>query len=145
MRQSLANHCTLTFLGKCDLGALSIPENADKWTCNKPINQGKVEKTTKCQVVCMEGHDRLKGKTYYIKNLNIRSVFNLMRSRYLGFNDIETWHGENDIAYVLNEAGSHPLFGESLMFDSDPGTFWHSDEENNHKSKIIRFQFRVSF
>ena len=41
-----------------------MPDNADKWTCNKPINQDKVGKATRCQLVCLEGHDLIKGETH---------------------------------------------------------------------------------
>ena len=46
---------------------------------------------------------------------------------------------------MVNKAGNHPSYGESLMFDSDPATFWHSEHENDDELKIIGFQFIVSF
>ena len=52
----------LQFSGTCDLKELLMPENAAKWTCNKLINQDKVGKKANCQVICLEGHDLLKGK-----------------------------------------------------------------------------------
>ena len=54
----------LQFSGTCDLKELLMPENADKWTCNKPINQDKVGKKAICQVICLEGHDLLKGNEF---------------------------------------------------------------------------------
>ena len=37
---------------------------------------------------------------------------------------IETWYGDDDIANVVNQAGNQT--NESLMFDSDNNTYWHS-------------------
>ena len=50
-----------TYLGKCDLNALALPENADSWKCNKAIDQGKVAKYARCKLVCQEGYDLSKG------------------------------------------------------------------------------------
>ena len=47
--------------GQCDLQSLLLPANANEWTCNKAVNQGKVSKNTKCKLDCLEGHDLIKG------------------------------------------------------------------------------------
>ena len=39
-----------------------MPENADTWKCNKPIEQGKVAKYARCKLICQEGYDLSKGK-----------------------------------------------------------------------------------
>ena len=41
-----------------------MPENAEYWSCNKPVDQGKVEKYTRCKIVCLEGYDFSKGKKW---------------------------------------------------------------------------------
>ena len=73
----------------------------------------------------------------------------------------ETWYGSTDDAIVVNQAGNweHEVcldkFGdqwtnclftpdESLMFDSDPNTFWHSQENMEKDLKIIGVKFKVS-
>ena len=38
-----------------------MPENADTWKCNKPIEQGKVAKYARCKLICQEGYDLSKG------------------------------------------------------------------------------------
>ena len=48
--------------GICDLSTLSLPENADYWSCNKPVEDGKVEKYTRCKIICQDGYDFWKGK-----------------------------------------------------------------------------------
>ena len=53
----------MNFLGKCDINALLMPENAENWSCSKPVDQGKVEKYTRCKIVCLEGYDLSKGKS----------------------------------------------------------------------------------
>ena len=57
-----AHHYNKIYSGKCDLNALIMPENAHSWSCNKPIYQDKVEKYTKCKIVCLEGFDLSKSK-----------------------------------------------------------------------------------
>ena len=37
---------------------------------------------------------------------------------------IATWYGDDNIATVVNQAGNQT--NESLMFDSDNNTYWHS-------------------
>jgi len=39
-----------------------MPENAHSWSCDKPVYQDKVEKYTKCKIVCLEGFDLSKSK-----------------------------------------------------------------------------------
>ena len=55
----------------------------------------------------------------------------------------ETWYGENDIATVVNQAGNQT--NESLMFDSDNNTYWHSAPNFKKRLKIIDVEFKVSF
>ena len=38
-----------------------MPENADSWSCNKPVEDGKVEKYTRCKIICQDGYDFWKG------------------------------------------------------------------------------------
>ena len=59
---------------------------------------------------------------------------------------IETWHGETDIASVVNQAGNWDDIStnESLMFDSDNNTFWQSGQ-NSGNLKVIEFKFNVSY
>ena len=47
---------------KCDLNALEMPENADTWKCNKPVDQSKVERYTRCKLVCQDGYDLSRSK-----------------------------------------------------------------------------------
>ena len=49
------------FSAQCDIKALIMPENAKKWTCDKPIYQDKVGKSTRCTIACLHGHDVRKG------------------------------------------------------------------------------------
>ena len=59
------------------------------------------------------------------------------------------WHGESDIADVVNHAGfwvdpkgiSH---NEPKIFDDEPNSLWHSAVEYKDKDKIIGFEFKVS-
>ena len=48
-----------------------MPENADSWKCNKPVDQGKVERYTRCKLVCQDGYDLSRGnKLTHSKELN---------------------------------------------------------------------------
>ena len=61
----------VNYLAKCDFNALLMPENADSWKCNKPVDQGKVERYTRCKLVCQDGYDLSKGKKVtHSKDLN---------------------------------------------------------------------------
>ena len=40
-----------------------MPENAKNWSCSKPVDQGKVEKFTRCKIVCLEGYEFSKGRS----------------------------------------------------------------------------------
>ena len=42
-----------------------LPENADSWSCNKPVDEEKVFKGAKCKLVCLDGHDSIIGKRNY--------------------------------------------------------------------------------
>ena len=62
-----------TFLsGQCDIRQLLLPMNAEAWLCDKPINNYRVPKNTKCRVVCSDGHDIFKG------NIWMTAVFGLI-------------------------------------------------------------------
>ena len=50
-----------------------MPEYAEKWLCDKPVSEEKVAKNTKCEIVCLEGHDFLKGK--WLKQIADINVF----------------------------------------------------------------------
>ena len=52
-------------LDLCDLNELMKPENADNWLCNKPIENEKVKKLTKCRIVCQNGFDFVKGENQF--------------------------------------------------------------------------------
>ena len=56
---------------------------------------------------------------------------------------IATWYGDDNIATVVNQAGNQT--NESLMFDSDNNTYWHSEQNIQNNFKIIGVQFKVSF
>ena len=64
--------CTAVYAvgATCDLNDLSMPEYADSWSCNKPIENGKVEKYARCKIVCHDGYDFWKGN---YKPCSIRS------------------------------------------------------------------------
>ena len=47
---------------KCDIGTLTMPENAERWQCDKLMLKTKVRKNTKCEIICLKGHDFSKGK-----------------------------------------------------------------------------------
>ena len=49
-------------LDKCDLQQLEKPKYAVRWSCDKPIENEKVPKLTKCEIVCPDGYDIIKGK-----------------------------------------------------------------------------------
>ena len=55
------------------------------------------------------------------------------------------WHGERDIATIINDSGQWnsdmPL---AKMFDDNPNSMWHSSGESVNKPKSLKFQFRVS-
>ena len=59
------------------------------------------------------------------------------------------WHGESDIADVVNHAGfwvdpkgiSHD---EPKIFDDEPNSLWHSAVKYRDTDKMIGFEFKVS-
>ena len=60
------------------------------------------------------------------------------------------WHGESDIADVVNHAGfwvneEGIPHDESKIFDDEPNSLWHSAVEYKDKDKIIGFEFKVIF
>ena len=50
---------------KCDLTSLMAVKNAEHWSCDKPVIEGKVSKNAKCNIVCPVGHDLVKGKSNF--------------------------------------------------------------------------------
>ena len=54
---SIGNNCS----AECDIKTLIMPENAEKWTCDKQVYQNKVQKHTRFSIVCIYGHDVQKG------------------------------------------------------------------------------------
>ena len=62
---------------QCDLQSSLLPDNAETWSCDKPVNDKTVLRSTKCSLVCLEGHDLVKGKQRlhfppYISNIDPR-------------------------------------------------------------------------
>ena len=55
-------HIINDFLDMCDLEQLNKPDNAVEWSCKKPINDGKVPKGTKCEIICQDGYEAKHGK-----------------------------------------------------------------------------------
>ena len=55
---------------QCDLQQLLKPKFAERWSCDKPIENEKVPKKTKCEIVCTEGYDVLQGKHNGFKSLS---------------------------------------------------------------------------
>ena len=57
------------------------------------------------------------------------------------------WHGETELATVLNNAGEWEIgsYVLSYMFDDNANTLWHSAklQQNTIKSIIIDFQVRI--
>lgn len=54
------------------------------------------------------------------------------------------WHGENDIATVVNQAGEwSDQYVVDNMFDDSYTTLWHSHNAFGTKLKIIGFEFKV--
>lgn len=54
------------------------------------------------------------------------------------------WHGEKDIATVINKAGN--MFGRypvSNMFDDQPTTSWISSVAMKYKDKVLGIKFKV--
>ena len=55
------------------------------------------------------------------------------------------WHGERDIATIINDAGEWNSDSSlTKMFDDNPNSMWHSGGEAKNKPKSLKFQFRVS-
>ena len=64
-------------------------------------------------------------------------------------NVFKTWHGESDIATLVNHAGfkikDKSIHDESKMFDNDSETFWHSSFDHESDEKKIGVEFKVYF
>ena len=55
------------------------------------------------------------------------------------------WHGERDIATVVNQAGEWSSdYVVDNMFDDSAITLWHSNGAMQSKPKVIGFEFKVS-
>ena len=46
------------------------PENAEYWSCDKPIVNEKVPRMTKCKIVCLPGFDNVQGKNDFLNRLS---------------------------------------------------------------------------
>ena len=63
---------------------------------------------------------------------------------------LQVWSGEERLATISTNAGSwdhgHRNMGGELkhMFDENPKTFWHSQQDFLNKPKIIKIEFKVS-
>ena len=54
------------------------------------------------------------------------------------------WHGERDIARVINQAGEwNSNYSVDNMFDDSATTLWHSSRAMQSKPKVIGFEFKV--
>ena len=54
------------------------------------------------------------------------------------------WHGERDIATVVNQAGVWDSnYAVDNMFDDSATTLWHSSRAMQSKPKVIAFEFKV--
>ena len=72
LKQSIVRSCSTSKSSSertCDLKTLAMPENVDSWSCDKPILEGKVEKYTRCKIVCSDGYDFSKGKQQKLQQL----------------------------------------------------------------------------
>ena len=69
-----------------------MPENAEKWTCDKPIYQNKVGKTTRCTIACIYGHDVQKGKSRNRPRLEIKYVRAYFESCSMIHANRSEWH-----------------------------------------------------
>ena len=69
--------CTAVYAvaATCDLNKLSLPENADSWSCNKPVENGKVEKYARCKIVCHDGYDFWKGNVHTVLSPQYNSYY----------------------------------------------------------------------
>ena len=82
-----------------------MPENAEKWSCNKPIYQDKVGKNTKCSIACLHGHDVRKGKLLVFIFLSIWNSF-IEKGRF--FHRCKKggiWHEPENVALNCNPNG----------------------------------------
>ena len=41
------------------------PKFAENWSCDKPIEDNKVPKKTRCEIVCPDGYDLKNGKNIF--------------------------------------------------------------------------------
>ena len=54
------------------------------------------------------------------------------------------WHGERDIARVINQAGEwNSNYSVDNMFDDSATTLWHSNGAMRTMPKVIGFEFKV--
>ena len=52
------------YLDECDLQLLPKPRFAERWSCDKTIENDKVPFQTKCELVCSDGYDIFKGEKF---------------------------------------------------------------------------------
>ena len=45
------------------------PENAEYWSCDKPIVNERVPPMTKCKILCLPGFDNVQGENDFLNRL----------------------------------------------------------------------------
>ena len=53
-----------TTLDQCDINDLTKPENALNWSCDVSIEDEKVPKGTKCEIICRVGFEAVSGENH---------------------------------------------------------------------------------
>ena len=61
-------------LDKCDLQQLEKPKYAERWSCDSPIINGKVSRKTNCEIVCLDGHDKIEGEKSGFLSVTLSSL-----------------------------------------------------------------------
>ena len=59
---------------RCDLQQLVKPKFALNWSCDKPNENGKVSKKTKCEIVCPDDYDIFSGEKLFRKKYEFSVV-----------------------------------------------------------------------
>ena len=58
----------------------------------------------------------------------------------------DIWYGDTEIADVVNQAGIYngdERYNTRKMFDENPSTYWHSDDDFKYGLKVIGIEFKV--
>ena len=50
------------FSDACDIKDIQLPENGEKWTCDKDVTMDAVPKNTKCRLQCVQEYEVEIGK-----------------------------------------------------------------------------------